>query len=47
MSGKPNVGEIIKEQRKRLSLFLEQLSKLSGISVAHFEVGLRQTTMVK
>ena len=28
-------GKIIKEQRKRLSLSLDQLSKLSGVSVAH------------
>ena len=29
------VGKIIKEQRKKLSLSLNQLSKLSGVSVAH------------
>jgi transcriptional regulator with XRE-family HTH domain len=28
-------GKIIKEQRKRLSLSLNQLSRLSGVSVAH------------
>ena len=28
-------GKIIKEQRKKLSLSLNQLSKLSGVSVAH------------
>ncbi|MFC1940334.1 helix-turn-helix domain-containing protein [Chloroflexota bacterium] len=35
MSGKPNVGKIIKEQRKNLSLSLKQLSRLSGVSVSH------------
>ena len=35
MSSKPNVGKIIKEQRKRLSLSLNQLSRLSGVSVSH------------
>ena len=35
MSNKPNIGKIIKEQRKRLSLSLYQLSRLSGVSVAH------------
>jgi len=35
MSSKPNLGKIMKEQRKRLSLFLNQLSRLSGVSVAH------------
>ena len=28
-------GKIIKEQRKRLSLSLNELSRLSGVSVAH------------
>ena len=35
MSKKPNVGKIIREQRKKLSLSLNQLSRLSGVSVAH------------
>ncbi len=35
MSNKPNIGKIIKEQRKGLSLSLYQLSRLSGVSVAH------------
>ena len=35
MSNKPSIGKIIKEQRKRLSLSLYQLSRLSGVSVAH------------
>ncbi|MFC2004846.1 helix-turn-helix domain-containing protein [Chloroflexota bacterium] len=35
MSNKPNVGKIIKEQRKKLSLSLYQLSNLSGVSVSH------------
>jgi len=33
MINKPNIGKIIKEQRKSLSLY--QLSRLSGVSVAH------------
>ncbi len=35
MSGKPNIARIIRDQRKRLSLSLKQLSKLSAVSVAH------------
>ncbi len=35
MSGKPNIARIIGEQRKKLSLSLNQVSKLSGVSVAH------------
>jgi transcriptional regulator with XRE-family HTH domain len=35
LSSKPNVGKIIKDQRNRLSLSLNQLSRLSGVSVAH------------
>ena len=35
MSGKPNIARIIRDQRKRLSLSLNQLSKLSAVSVAH------------
>ncbi len=35
MSNKQNVGKIIKEQRKNLFLSLNQLSKLSHVSVAH------------
>ena len=35
MSSKPDVARIIKEQRNRLSLSLHQLSRLSGVSVAH------------
>jgi len=35
MSSEPNAGKILKEQRKRLSLSLNQLSRLSGVSVAH------------
>ena len=45
MSSKPNIGKIIKEQRKKLSISLNQLSRLSGVSVAHLgriEQGLRQ-----
>ena len=45
MSNKPNVGKIIKEQRKSLSLTLSQLSETSGVSKAHLgriEQGLRK-----
>ena len=45
MTSKPNVGKIIKEQRKSISLSLRQLSELSGVSVAHLgriEQGLRK-----
>ena len=48
MSNKPNIGKIIKEQRRRLSLSLYQLSKLSGVSVSHLgriEQGLRQPSI--
>lgn len=45
MDKKPHIGKIIKEQRKGLNLSLNQLSKISGVSVAHLgriEQGLRQ-----
>ncbi len=45
MSSKVNIGKIIKEQRKRIPLSLNQFAKLSGVSVAHLgriEQGLRQ-----
>ena len=45
MSSNPNIGKIIKEQRKKLSISLNQLSRLSGVSVAHLgriEQGHRQ-----
>lgn len=45
MSNKLNVGKIIKEQRKSISLTLSQLSEMSGVSKAHLgriEQGLRQ-----
>lgn len=35
MSSKPSIGKIMKEQRNRLSLSLNQLSRLSDVSVAH------------
>lgn len=35
MSSKKNIGKIIREQRKKLSLSLNQLSRLSGVSEAH------------
>ena len=35
MSDKPKLSKILKEQRKSLSLSSKQLSKLSGVSVAH------------
>lgn len=35
MDKKPHIGKIIKEQRKGLNLSLNQLSKISGVSVAH------------
>ena len=35
MSNKPNIGKIIKEQRKSIPLSLRQLSRLSGVSIAH------------
>ena len=35
MNRKQNITRIIREQRKKLSLSLNQLSKLSGVSVAH------------
>ncbi|MFC1870511.1 helix-turn-helix domain-containing protein [Chloroflexota bacterium] len=35
MSNKANLGKIIREQRNKLSLSLNQLSRLSGVSVAH------------
>ena len=40
-----NIGKIIREQRKSIPLSLRQLSKLSGVSVAHLgriEQGLRK-----
>lgn len=45
MSSRPSIGKIIKEQRKRISLSLNQLSQLSGVSLAHLgriEQGHRQ-----
>ncbi len=45
MVAKPSIAKIIKEQRKRLSISLNQLSMLSGVSVSHLgriEQGLRQ-----
>jgi len=45
MSGKINIGKIIKEQRKSIPLSLNQLAKLSGVSVSHLgriEQGHRQ-----
>ena len=45
MSNKQNIGKIIKEQRKSIPLSLSQLSRLSGVSVAHLgriEQGQRQ-----
>lgn len=45
MVAKPNIAKIIKEQRKSLPLSLNQLSRLSGVSVAHLgriEQGLRK-----
>lgn len=35
MVAKPSIARIIREQRKSLSLSLKQLSKMSGVSVAH------------
>ena len=45
MGKKPNISQIIREQRKSIPLSLNQLSRLSGVSVAHLgriEQGLRQ-----
>jgi transcriptional regulator with XRE-family HTH domain len=45
MSSKVNIGKIIKEQRRSIPLSLNQLAKLSGVSVSHLgriEQGLRQ-----
>ena len=45
MSSKVDIGKIIKEQRKSIPLSLNQLSRLSGVSVAHLgriEQGQRQ-----
>jgi len=45
MVAKPNIAKIIKEQRKSIPLSLNQLSRLSGVSVAHLgriEQGHRQ-----
>ena len=45
MSAKQSIAKIIKEQRKSVSLSLSQLSRLSGVSVAHLgriEQGHRQ-----
>jgi transcriptional regulator with XRE-family HTH domain len=45
MNGKLNIGKIIKDQRKKVSLSLNQLAKLSGVSVSHLgriEQGHRQ-----
>lgn len=35
MDTKPNTTEIIKEQRKKMPLSLENLSKISGVSISH------------
>ena len=35
MSTKPNIAKLIKEQRKKKSLSLNQLSKISGVSLSH------------
>jgi transcriptional regulator with XRE-family HTH domain len=35
MSTKPNVARLIQEQRKKMSLSLNQLSKISGVSLSH------------
>ncbi len=45
MTGRQNVGKIIKAQRKSISLSLKQLSELSGVSASHLgriEQGLRR-----
>ena len=45
MSNKIRIGTIIKEQRISIALSLNQLSRLSGVSVAHLgriEQGLRR-----
>ena len=45
MVAKPKIAKIIKEQRMKLSLSLNQLSRLSGVSLAHLgriEQGQRQ-----
>ena len=44
MSAKQSIAKIIKEQRKSIPLSLNQLSRLSGVSVSHLgriEQGLR------
>jgi len=35
MSNKPNIAKIIKEQRTKMSLSLNQLSRISGVSLSH------------
>ena len=35
MSTKPNIAKLIKEQRQKKSLTLNQLSKISGVSLSH------------
>ena len=45
MVAKPSIAKVIKEQRKSLCLSLSQLSRLSGVSLAHLgriEQGLRK-----
>ena len=45
MVAKPTIAKIIREQRRSLSLSLNQLSKLSGVSISHLgriEQGLRK-----
>jgi transcriptional regulator with XRE-family HTH domain len=45
METRPSIAKIIKEQRKRIPLSLNQLSKLSGVSLSHLgriEQGQRQ-----
>jgi len=45
VSGKINMGNIIRDQRKSIPLSLNKLSKLSGVSLAHLsriEKGQRQ-----
>lgn len=45
MNKKQNIGKIIRAERKSVRLTLRQLSRLSGVSIAHLgrvEQGLRQ-----
>jgi len=48
MVKRPNISQIIREQRKNIPLSLRQVSKLSGVSVSHLgriEQGLRQPSI--